>query len=164
MYNKRYQKEENKLAQGMGGGQPRDYGDNSAYLTEISQQHYTQQDFKNDLFGGAPTGLTASGPPPISEGVNLSEKLNPASLISYGDPAHKMNPELAVPTKYQDSDDKQPRAYAKASDEPRERIAEPMPSSSAGDSQSTNIVYRKVWGAERSAQMKPPEADEKGNQ
>ena len=93
----------------------------------------------------------------------MPPKLNPAELASYGiDQSVKKetNPETAKPQDYQDG---RPRAYAaKSSDEPRERVAEPMPSSATGadGGQSTNVVYRKVWGA---PQMRP-EADEKGNQ
>lgn len=155
LHNKRQQKDDFKHQQ---FGEQRGYADNTAYLTEMAQQRYTQQDFKNDLFGG-PTGQT-NGPVAISGGVDLSQKLNPASLAAYGASSGKTNPEMAVPSKYEHTDDK-PRAYAKPSDEPRERVAEPMPSSSAADGQSTNVVYRKLWGA---PPMKPPTADDKGNQ
>jgi len=74
--NKRQQKDDYK------GQQERRTDDQAAYLAEISQQRYTQQDFKNELFGaGGGPGEKAPEMVPVA---GFSEKINPQALANYG--------------------------------------------------------------------------------
>lgn len=67
MQNKRDQKDQYKME-----GYSRNYSDPSAaaYLTEIAQQRYTQQDFKSELFGGANSVVPQIPPMSASNGLS----------------------------------------------------------------------------------------------
>ena len=132
--NKRQQKEDYKSLQ------DKRNEEQAAYLAEISQQRYTQLDFKNELFGAG--GRPCEKVPEMVPMFNFSERINPQTLASYlapdGEPGEASQKDTEANAKELGGPSSTSQAaVARSDDNPAN------PESRDGHSKP---VYSKVWG------------------